>query len=116
STAATCTSPRPCGMPASTISRSGAFEIGSQDRQGRRVLMTDKMTVKRGAASTAATVASALLLAACTGHKKDVTQPAARVDGTEITVHQINYRLQRERGLRPDPQEKGGAKGLAQVD
>ena len=28
---------------------------------------------------------AALLLAACTGHKKDATQSAARVDGTEIT-------------------------------
>ena len=64
---------------------------------------------------TAAAVAVAVLLAACTGHKKDATQSAARVDGTEITVHQINYRLQRERGLRPEQQDEAGRKILEQL-
>ncbi len=77
--------------------------------------MTKKNTTVRRTAWTATLVSSALLLAACTGHKKDATQSAARVDGTEITVHQINYRLQRERGLRPEQQEEAGRKILEQL-
>jgi EpsD family peptidyl-prolyl cis-trans isomerase len=69
----------------------------------------------RHAAWTTTVVCSALLLAACTGHKKDATQSAARVDGTEITVHQINYRLQRERGLRPEQMDEASRKVLEQL-
>jgi EpsD family peptidyl-prolyl cis-trans isomerase len=64
---------------------------------------------------TAVALAATLLLAACTGHKKDATQAAARVDGAEITVHQINYRLQRERGLRPEQQDAASHKILEQL-
>ena len=77
--------------------------------------MTNKKTTMHRAALTAAAAASVLLLAACTGHKKDATQSAARVDGTEITVHQINYRLQRERGLRPEQQDAAGRRILEQL-
>ena len=77
--------------------------------------MTNKNTTMRDTVFTATVVASALLLAACSGHKKDATQSAARVDGTEITVHQINYRLQRERGLRPEQMEEAGHKVLEQL-
>src|ERR1700761_5648907 len=77
--------------------------------------MTNKNTTMRHAALTATTVAAVLLLAACTGHKKDATQSAARVDGTEITVHQINYRLQRERGLRPEQQDAVSRRILEQL-
>ncbi len=77
--------------------------------------MTNKNTTMRHTICTATVVASALLLAACSGHKKDATQSAARVDGTEITVHQINYRLQRERGLRPEQMEEAGRKVLEQL-
>jgi EpsD family peptidyl-prolyl cis-trans isomerase len=77
--------------------------------------MSNRITTMRHAALTAAAVAAALFLAACTGHKKDATQSAARVDGTEITVHQINYRLQRERGLRSDQQEAASHKVLEQL-
>jgi len=35
----------------------------------------------RHATLTAVALAATLLLAACTGHKKDATQAAARVDG-----------------------------------
>ena len=77
--------------------------------------MTIKNTTLQHTALKATAVAAALLLAACTGHKKDATQSAARVDGTEITVHQINFRLQRERGLRPEQQEEAGRKILEQL-
>jgi EpsD family peptidyl-prolyl cis-trans isomerase len=77
--------------------------------------MTNRSIAMRRAAWTAGVVFSALLLAACTGHKKDATQSAARVDGTEITVHQINFRLQRERGLRTEQQEAAGRKILEQL-
>jgi EpsD family peptidyl-prolyl cis-trans isomerase len=77
--------------------------------------MTKKSTTMRCTVLTATVVSSALLLAACGGHKKDTTQSAARVDGTEITVHQINYRLQRERGLRPEQQDEAGRKILEQL-
>jgi EpsD family peptidyl-prolyl cis-trans isomerase len=77
--------------------------------------MTNKSTKMRGAAWITTLVSSALLLAACTGHKKDATQSAARVDGTEITVHQINYRLQRERGIRPEQMDEESRKVLKQL-
>jgi len=77
--------------------------------------MTNSSLAMRRAAWTAALACAALLLAACTGHKKDATQSAARVDGTEITVHQINFRLQRERGLRPEQQDAASRKILEQL-
>lgn len=55
----------------------------------------------RAGAVVVATVA--LLLAGC-GEKKDkaASQTAAKVDKQEITVHQINFILQQQRGLRPE--------------
>ncbi len=48
-------------------------------------------------------LASAVLLAGC-GDKKDkaASQTAAKVNKDEITVHQINFVLQQQRGLRPE--------------
>ena len=76
--------------------------------------MTNKKTTMRRAAVTAAAVSSALLLAACTGHKKDATQSVARVDGTEITVHQLKYQMQREH-VRPDQEDAASRKVLDQL-
>ncbi len=52
---------------------------------------------------TLAVVASAALLAGC-GEKKDkaASQTAAKVNKDEITVHQINFVLQQQRGLKPE--------------
>ena len=77
--------------------------------------MTNKNMSMRHTVLAATVVSTAVMLAACSGHKKDATQSAARVDGTEITVHQINYRLQRERGLRPEQMEEAGRKVLEQL-
>ena len=89
--------------------------MGRTGPQGDVRLMTNNETTMRSTAMTATAVCAALLLGACTGHKKDTTQSAARVDGTEITVHQINYKLQRERGLRPEQQEEAARKVLDQL-
>jgi len=50
-----------------------------------------------------AILATAVLLVGC-GEKKDkaVSQTAAKVNKDEITVHQINFVLQQQRGLRPE--------------
>ncbi len=51
-------------------------------------------------------LAAAALLVAC-GEKQDrpATQTAAKVNKQEITVHQINFVLQQQRGLRPEQTE-----------
>ena len=50
-----------------------------------------------------AVLASSLVLVAC-GDKKDkgASQTAAKVNKEEITVHQINFVLQQQRGLKPE--------------
>lgn len=63
-----------------------------------------KMDLCRPAAM-AAVIAGALVLAGC-GDKKDKDKPAsqtaAKVNKEEITVHQINFVLQQQRGLSPE--------------
>ena len=51
--------------------------------------------------AVACAVVAALLLAGC-GDKKDkaASQTAAKVNKEEITVHQINFVLQQQRGLK----------------
>jgi EpsD family peptidyl-prolyl cis-trans isomerase len=50
-------------------------------------------------------IAACLALVAC-GEKQDkATQVAARVNGKEITIHQINYLLSRNKGIAPDASE-----------
>jgi EpsD family peptidyl-prolyl cis-trans isomerase len=53
--------------------------------------------------------ATAVLLSAC-GEKKDkaASQTAAKVNKDEITVHQINFVLQQQRGLKPEQADAAG--------
>ncbi|MEK8030661.1 EpsD family peptidyl-prolyl cis-trans isomerase [Ideonella sp. DXS29W] len=60
--------------------------------------------------STALVVAWAL--SACSEHRPDATQVAARVNQSDVTVHQINFLLQQDRGLRPDQLDGTGRQVL----
>lgn len=57
----------------------------------------------RSPASLVAVLAAAALLAACGGSNKETaSQTAAKVNKEEITVHQINFVLQQQRGIKPE--------------
>jgi len=63
-----------------------------------------------------AVVAAAVLLAACGGDKGDkASQTAAKVNKEEITVHQINFALQRQPGLRADQAEAASRQVLERL-
>ena len=69
-------------------------------------MKTQKISLApRGAApvSLVALMAAVALLAGC-GDKKEkgASQTAAKVNKAEVTVHQINFVLQQQRGLRPE--------------
>lgn len=61
--------------------------------------------------------AAVLVLAACGGGGKGdkASQTAAKVNKEEITVHQINYVLQRQPGLRPEQAEAAGKQVLERL-
>jgi EpsD family peptidyl-prolyl cis-trans isomerase len=63
-----------------------------------------------------ALVAAATVLAAC-GDKKEkgASQTAAKVNSDEITVHQINFLLQQQRGLRPDQADEASQQVLERL-
>jgi EpsD family peptidyl-prolyl cis-trans isomerase len=67
-------------------------------------------------ASLLAIVATAALLAACGGDKGDkASQTAAKVNKEEITVHQINFVLQRQPGLKPEQAEAASRQVLERL-
>jgi len=63
-----------------------------------------------------ALVSAASLLAAC-GDKKDkvASQTAAKVNKSEITVHQINFVLQQQRNIRPEQADAAGKQILERL-
>ncbi|MES2101653.1 MAG: EpsD family peptidyl-prolyl cis-trans isomerase, partial [Pseudomonadota bacterium] len=67
--------------------------------------MSVHKTGRLGTAGMAAMIAATLVVAGC-GDKKDKEKPAsqtaAKVNKEEITVHQINFVLQQQRGLAPE--------------
>ncbi|HEY9105136.1 MAG TPA: EpsD family peptidyl-prolyl cis-trans isomerase, partial [Roseateles sp.] len=68
-------------------------------------------------ASLLAAMAVAAMLAACGGGDKGdkASQTAAKVNKEEITVHQINFVLQRQPGLRPEQAEAAGRQVLERL-
>ncbi|MFG6432129.1 EpsD family peptidyl-prolyl cis-trans isomerase [Roseateles sp. LYH14W] len=67
--------------------------------------------------SLLAAVAAAVLLAACGGGDKGdkASQTAAKVNKEEITVHQINFVLQRQPGLKPEQAEAASRQVLERL-
>ena len=63
-----------------------------------------------------AVVAATVVLAGC-GDKKDkaASQTAAKVNKDEITVHQINFVLQQQRGLRPEQADEASRQILQRL-
>jgi EpsD family peptidyl-prolyl cis-trans isomerase len=60
-------------------------------------------TFARSGVLLVAAAAAVLVLAGCGDRKgKTATQAAARVNKEEVTVHQINFLLQQQRGLKPE--------------
>ncbi len=58
----------------------------------------------------------AVLAAGCGGRAEaPATQVAARVNKAEITVHQVNFVLQQQRGLRPEQVEAAGRQVLERL-
>jgi EpsD family peptidyl-prolyl cis-trans isomerase len=60
-------------------------------------------------------VASALVISGCGDKSKSegkASQAAARVNGEEITVHQINQLLERQQGLKPEQAEAASRQAL----
>lgn len=67
-------------------------------------------------ASLLAAVAVAALLTACGGDKGEkASQTAAKVNKEEITVHQINFVLQRQPGLKPEQAEAASRQVLERL-
>lgn len=70
----------------------------------------------RVASLTLALVAlGALTLSGCGAKKEKASQTAARVNKEDITVHQINYVLQQQRGLKQDQAEEAGKQVLERL-
>lgn len=67
-------------------------------------------------AQLAVVLACAVLLTACGGDKGDkASQTAAKVNKEEITVHQINFVLQRQQGLKPEQMDAASRQVLERL-
>jgi len=73
---------------------------------------TRTTTVARPVLRLGAALACALVLAACGSKREGATQVAAKVNKQEISVHQINYLLQRQGTLKPEQLETASRKTL----
>jgi len=62
-----------------------------------------------------AALGASVLLVACGGGSKGASQTAAKVNKSEITVHQINFVLQQQRGLRPEQADAASARILERL-
>jgi len=60
-------------------------------------------------------IVSALALSGCLDKKGDAGQVAARINDSDITIHQVNYRLQQDRNLRPENVEAASRLVLTQL-
>ncbi|MDP4300667.1 EpsD family peptidyl-prolyl cis-trans isomerase [Leptothrix discophora] len=75
--------------------------------------MTHRIRPAARGATVVTLIAAAVLLAACGGgDKKGATQVAAKVNKEEISVHQINFVLQRQPGLPADQAQAAGKRVL----
>lgn len=75
-----------------------------------------KRLIKHRAPLLLAAITAAVLLSACGGDKGDkASQTAAKVNKEEITVHQINFVLQRQPGLKPEQAEAAGRQVLERL-
>jgi EpsD family peptidyl-prolyl cis-trans isomerase len=83
--------------------------------------MFDRFALRRPRGQRVTLVA--ILAVACIGlvacgekkEEKKATQTAAKVNKDEITVHQINFVLQQQRGLRPEQAEAAGKQVLERL-
>jgi EpsD family peptidyl-prolyl cis-trans isomerase len=62
-----------------------------------------------------AAACAGLLLAGCGGDKDKASQTAAKVNKEEITVHEINFVLQRQQGLKPEQAEAASRQVLERL-
>src|SRR5262245_6402129 len=50
-------------------------------------------------------IAACVVLAACGPKEEKASQVVARVNGAEITIHQVNYQLSRNKNMAPEAAE-----------
>ncbi|MET0207895.1 MAG: EpsD family peptidyl-prolyl cis-trans isomerase [Burkholderiaceae bacterium] len=108
-----------------TLGRSRwAWEWPVQAAMTHRTMKVDAMTlmkkrstgtVIRLAGLTAATAAALALVACGGGSGAKASQTAAKVNKEEITVHQINFVLQRQPGLKPEQVEAASKQVLERL-
>lgn len=63
-------------------------------------------------AGALAMTASLLVLSGCGERKSEATQVAARVNSSDVTVHQINFLMQQDHGIRPEQADAASRKVL----